>query len=93
MAKEASYLYARKMKQSRLGSAIETCVNVGIGYIIALCSQLVIFPFFDINIPLSSNLAIGGYMTIVSVIRSYCVRRWFNKYLHKFATKAASKIE
>ncbi len=66
------------MTQTRWHSAIESIANVAVGYGVALLSQLVIFPLFGIHIPLSSNLAIGAWFTAISLIRSYCIRRWFN---------------
>lgn len=65
--------------QSKLNSFIESLTNILIGYITALLSQLLIFPLFDINIPLSDNLLIGLYFTLISLVRSYAIRRWFNK--------------
>lgn len=66
--------------QSRTQSAIESCLNVIIGYAVALASQLAIFPMFGIHIPLSDNIAIGAWFTVVSIIRSYAVRRMFNRW-------------
>ena len=63
--------------QTRTRSAIESATNVAIGYGVALASQLVIFPAFGIHVPLSDNLAIGAWFTVVSLVRSYTVRRWF----------------
>lgn len=68
--------------QSRLESLIEAAINVALGYMVALGAQLVVFPLFSINIPLSSNIAIGMIFTLVSLVRSYALRRLFN-YLHK----------
>lgn len=65
--------------QSKLNSFIESLTNILIGYIIALMSQLAIFPLFDISIPLSDNLLIGLYFTLISLVRSYIIRRYFNK--------------
>jgi hypothetical protein len=53
-------------------------MNILIGYTVALMSQFVIFPLFDIHVSLSDNLAIGAYFTVISLIRSYTIRRWFN---------------
>jgi len=66
--------------QSRIGSFIESIVNIAIGYGVAVGSQLVIFPLFGINITLSDNLAIGAWFTVISLIRSYVVRRAFNAW-------------
>lgn len=65
--------------QSKTQSIMESVTNTAIGYCIALLSQLAIFPMFGINIPFSSNLAITAWFTVISLIRGYVVRRWFNK--------------
>lgn len=67
------------MHQSRKGSAIESIANIIIGYFVAIGSQIIIFPLFNIHIPLSENFIIGGYFTVVSLIRSYTLRRVFTK--------------
>jgi len=68
--------------QSRLQSAIETCVGVAIGYFIALLTQVLVFPLFHLKVTLNENLLIGGIFTIVALIRSYFLRRLFN-HLHR----------
>jgi len=65
--------------QSKRQSLIESFVNVAIGYGVALLSQILIFPPFGIHIPLASNLAIGAIFTVISIARSYAVRRVFNR--------------
>ena len=77
------------MNQSRVASLAESVMNVLIGYGVALASQLVIFPMFDVHLPLSDNLAIGAWFTIISLVRSYAIRRWFNARLHRAAQKLA----
>lgn len=74
------------MNQTRLSSFIEAMINVVIGYGIAIASQIVIFPMFGIYIDLKTNLWIGMWFTLISLIRSYTIRRWFNARIHKFAT-------
>jgi hypothetical protein len=77
------------MNQSRVASLAESVMNVLIGYGVALASQLVIFPMFGIHLPLSDNLAIGAWFTLISLVRSYAIRRWFNARLHRAAQKLA----
>ena len=67
------------MTQTRLQSLIETATSVAIGYLVAVLSQLIIFPAFGIRTTITDNLLIAGYFTIISVIRGYMVRRWFNR--------------
>ena len=64
--------------QSKLQSLIESFTNILIGYLTALFSQILIFPIFDIYVSFQDNLLIGLYFTIISLIRSYLVRRYFN---------------
>jgi hypothetical protein len=77
------------MQQTRLGSLIESLLNIAIGYLVALLSQLMIFPLFDIHVPLSTNLWIGAWFTLISLVRSYIIRRWFNARLHSAAQAMA----
>lgn len=65
--------------QSKKHSLIESITNVVIGYSVALASQLVIFPFFNIHVPISDNVKIGLWFTAVSLLRSYTIRRFFTK--------------
>ena len=64
--------------QTKIQSLIESVINILIGYFVALLSQLIIFSMFDIHIGLSDNLMIGAWFTLISLVRSYAVRRWFN---------------
>lgn len=64
--------------QSKNMSLIETVLSVLIGYIVALLSQIVVFPLFDIEVSLIDNLLIGLLFTVISIIRGYYIRRLFN---------------
>ncbi|WP_164503155.1 hypothetical protein [Nitrosomonas sp. JL21] len=68
--------------QTRLQSLLEAWINVIIGYVVALATQIVVFPWYDIEVSISQNLQIGLIFTAVSIARSYLVRRFFNR-LHK----------
>jgi hypothetical protein len=77
------------MTQTRLGSLIESLMNIAIGYGVAIASQVAIFPLFGINVPLATNLWIGVWFTAISLVRSYIIRRWFNAKLHRAAQAMA----
>lgn len=66
------------MSQSRAMSGAESVANVAIGYGVAVASQIAIFPLFGVHLPLSDNLLIGAWFTVISLARSYIVRRAFN---------------
>jgi membrane protein implicated in regulation of membrane protease activity len=65
--------------QTKRGSFAEACLNVAIGYGVALASQVLIFPLYGVHLPLSTNALIGVWFTIISIARSYLLRRWFNR--------------
>lgn len=65
--------------QSRKHSLLESCANVAIGFLVALGAQLVMFPALGIPVSFHQNLLIGVIFTGVSLARSYCLRRLFNR--------------
>ena len=64
--------------QTRLHSLIESCVNVAVGYIVAVGSQTVILPLFGIKIGLGESAEMALWFTGISIVRSYALRRIFN---------------
>ena len=62
-------------------SLVEAAANVVIGYGIAVATQVVVFPAFGIHITLEDDLAIGLVFLVVSLIRSYLLRRVFERLL------------
>ena len=66
--------------QSRVGSAVETAVNIGVGYAISVILTLTILPLFGYNVKLSEGIGISILFTGASIVRSYALRRFFNWY-------------
>ena len=73
--------------QKKTHSLIESILNVTVGYLVAVGSQILVFPYFGINITLQDNLLIGIWFTVISIIRSYTIRRLFTKYINKWLAK------
>ncbi len=67
------------MTQSHKHSMIEALANVAIGAAVSLVSQMVVFPFYGIHIGIDKNMGITAWFTVISIVRSYCLRRWFNR--------------
>ena len=67
------------MTQSRTMSAVESVANVVIGYGVALATQVVVFGSLGLSVSLAQNLWIGAVFTVVSLARSYLLRRVFNR--------------
>lgn len=70
--------------QTRLWSLIESCLNVAIGFGVALVAQILVFPLYGLQVDLWTNLQIGIWFTGISIARSYCVRRGFNWFHHVY---------
>jgi hypothetical protein len=67
------------MKQSRAMSLVESLANVAVGYGVAVVTQILIFPIFGLHTTLAQNLMMGGIFTVVSIGRSYALRRLFEE--------------
>ena len=68
------------MKQSRTMSLVEAVTNVVVGYGVAVITQILIFPLFGLHTTLAQNLKMGAVFTIVSLGRSYALRRLFERW-------------
>ena len=69
--------------QSPKHSFYESLTNVIIGYFVAIGSQMLILPLYGIHIPIEQNLTMGLLFTVISLLRTYIIRRWFNKIITK----------
>lgn len=67
------------MTQSCAMSLVEAATNVIVGYVLAIFTQLVVFPLFGLEAALGEHLAIGAAFVIVSLARSYLLRRLFER--------------
>ena len=65
------------MKQTRLMSLVESVANVIVGYGVAVLTQILIFPIFGLHTTLAQDLKMGAIFTIVSIARSFALRRVF----------------
>jgi hypothetical protein len=59
-------------------SAAEAAANVGIGYLVALAATAVILPLFGYRVTAQDAIGISAAFTVVSLVRSYALRRLFN---------------
>lgn len=57
---------------------METVTNTAIGFVISLITWQFVAAAFHIPMPLGNNLIITGIFTVVSIVRSYVIRRIFN---------------
>jgi len=71
--------------QSSWMSLVEAITNIAIGYVVAVLTQVLVFPLFGLSVSLGENLGIGAVFTVVSLIRSFALRRAFNAFLSRSA--------
>lgn len=68
------------IKQTRLESFIESAINTGLGFLVAMVTQILIYPLFDIDVTIGDQALLALIFTSVSLVRGYIVRRYFNTY-------------
>jgi hypothetical protein len=78
------------MKQTRLMSLVEAVANVVVGYGVAVVTQILIFPVFGLHTTLAQNLQMGAVFTVVSIARSYALRRLFEEIRTREARSEAA---
>ena len=78
------------MMQTRLSSLIEASINETIGFVVSLVITAIVLPAYGHQITGSENLQITAIFTAASILRSYCVRRWFNARIHSTALALAA---
>lgn len=68
------------LKQSRIASFIEANINTFVGFGVSLLiTYFIIPPLFGLTQSPEVALGITSIYTLVSVVRNYLVRRWFNR--------------
>ena len=77
------------MNQTRLGSLIEVAFNIAIGFSINWVANIYILPLYGFAITGGQAFSMGLLFTVISVVRGYVIRRWFNGLLHKTAQRLA----
>lgn len=66
--------------QSKLFSFFEAWTNTIVGFATAYVTQVIVFPFYGIYITVQQDLQIVFIFACVSIVRSYVIRRIFNKF-------------
>jgi len=65
------------MKQSRLMSWLESLINIAVGFGISLAAQMFFLPLLGVAIDFHQNLFFALIMTVISLLRSFLLRRLF----------------
>lgn len=65
--------------QSRMMSFVEAVTNVVVGFGLAVLTQVLVFPTFEIAVTFDQHVAIAVIFTMVSLVRGYVLRRCFQQ--------------
>ena len=71
----------KRQQQTRLQSLIESCANITTGAILSIVVTQALEPLLGFEMSLCANVWLTGLLTVVSVIRSYVIRRGFERWL------------
>jgi uncharacterized protein (DUF2062 family) len=63
-----------------------------VGFGIAVLTQISFFPFFGLHVSLADNLVIGLIFTLVSIARSFALRRVFEEFRVRAERKSAVRL-
>lgn len=69
--------------QTKKQSAVESFVNIVIGLVTSFLIQLVLYPMLNIPVTFGQNIIITLVFFVVSFIRGYLIRRFYNKKHNK----------
>jgi hypothetical protein len=78
--------------QTKKQSFLESITNTAIGFGISLAATFLIFPVVGVESTGTKNVIITVFFTVVSITRSYFLRRYFNsKNVEKETCECCSK--
>lgn len=66
------------MQQTKVASLIETVFGTIAGLVVGVLTQIVIFPWYGIHVPLHDNFSMVVFFAAAGMARTYAVRRLFN---------------
>ncbi len=67
--------------QSKKHSLLEALTNIFIGIAVNYAANVLVLPyFFKMSLPTEDYIKLTLIYTVISLVRSYCLRRAFNRY-------------
>lgn len=80
------------MEQTKLGSFIESIINTLIGFGISFVAWPVAAGLFKLTYTGAQHIGVVVFFTVISVIRGYVIRRWFNQRLSVAVQQLAQRL-
>ena len=66
--------------QSRRASVIEAATSTIVGCIVGMVTNYIVMPYYGMHMGLADNMSLTGIFTVVSFMKSYACRRFFNMF-------------
>lgn len=66
------------MAQTKVGSFAEAWANILVGFSVNFTANLIVLPWFGFDVTPTDAFGIGIVFTVISLARSYVLRRYFN---------------
>ena len=63
----------------KFGSLLESIIDVGSGFLLAVAIQIFIFPFFGLYPTILDSIGIALIFTVISMLRSWVWRSYFRR--------------
>ena len=63
----------------KLNSLIESIIDVGSGFLLAVAIQIFIFPFFALHPSILDSIGFALIFTVISMLRSWVWRSYFRR--------------
>jgi hypothetical protein len=73
------------MAQSRVMSLVEVVTGSVIAFAVSIWANYAVLPLFGFYVNIGQSFAITVIFTVISIVRSYVVRRFFEVYVKRFA--------
>ena len=64
-------------------SLIESLTNVAIGMVVSFFGQIVVSHWYNLPLNVTQNMQIVLFFTVLSVLRSYVIRRWYYRSIKR----------
>ena len=59
-------------------TGLETILDIGSGFVLAILTQIIIFPYFGYEVTILKSIHLALIFTGISMLRSWCWRMYFN---------------
>jgi len=67
------------MAQTKRQSLVEITANTVVGFSISVGVQMIIYPILGMDVSMGENVTITSIFVVIGIIRSYFMRRFFNR--------------